>query len=50
MIQATNTIRNNYFIGGYGSDWPIDHDDGSSEYIDSGNVIAYGGSKVLIHS
>ena len=41
----TNTIRRNLIIGGYSSVFALDHDDGSSFYLDSSNVLCYGGCK-----
>ena len=40
-----STIHHNYIICNYQCTWPIDHDDGSNHYLDSYNVLWYGGAK-----
>lgn len=45
LIPATSYILNNYFVNNYGSSWPIDHDDGSNGYVDSFNLLLWGGFK-----
>jgi hypothetical protein len=42
---GTSRISQNLLINGYRSVWPIDHDDGSSFYNDTANVLVYGGFK-----
>ncbi len=39
-------VRNNFLIGGYGGTKGIDHDDGSSFYANSNNLIVYGYQKL----
>ena len=45
LTPAETNITNNFFIGNYHSAWPIDHDDGSSYYINTYNFLVYGGHK-----
>ena len=45
VTPAVRTIQNNMILANYGSSWPIDHDDGSSYYIDRENVLLYAGTK-----
>ena len=45
LTPAWNHITANLLFNAYSSTWPIDHDDGSSYYIDSQNVLIYGGAK-----
>jgi hypothetical protein len=40
-----NQIFSNFMINNYQSVWPLDHDDGSCYYNDTGNVLVYGGYK-----
>jgi len=40
-----NHILRNLVINGYQGVWALDHDDGSSYYNDTGNVLFYGGCK-----
>jgi len=43
-----NRIHGNFLINNYQSVWPIDHDDGSCFFHDTGNVLVYGGYKTYI--
>jgi hypothetical protein len=43
--QHDSYINYNTLFNNYHSVWPIDHDDGSSFYVDSYNFIIYGGKK-----
>ena len=45
VTPAVRTIQNNMIFANYGSAWPIDHDDGSSYYVDRENVLLYAGTK-----
>jgi len=45
IYPKQNQITRCFLLGGYGSAWPIDHDDGSAYYLDSHNVVVYGGHK-----
>ena len=45
LIQAQSNMTRNFFINGYHSTWPIDHDDGSCYYYDTYNYLVYGGYK-----
>lgn len=45
VLPQPSYIRNNFFINNYHSTWPIDHDDGSNGYIDSHNLLLWGGFK-----
>jgi hypothetical protein len=45
IYPKQNQISRSFLFGGYGSAWPIDHDDGSAYYLDQHNVVIYGGSK-----
>ncbi len=45
LIPAQNNITRNFFFNSYSSSWPIDHDDGSAYYLDSYNLLVYGGYK-----
>ena len=40
-----STIHHNMILCNYQCTWPIDHDDGSNHYLDSYNVLWYGGAK-----
>ena len=40
-----NVIRKNLIINGYNGVFGLDHDDGSTGYNDSSNVLLYGGCK-----
>lgn len=43
-----NQIFSNFLINNYQSVWPLDHDDGSCFYHDTGNVLVYGGYKTYL--
>jgi hypothetical protein len=45
MIPAFNHLFGNFIINSGGGGFPIDHDDGSSLYNDTYNVLLYGGAK-----
>lgn len=45
LTPAVSHISGNFLIANYHSVWPLDHDDGSCFYNDTGNVLAYGGFK-----
>eukprot|EP01052_Picozoa_sp_SAG31_P034353 SAG31_NODE_4004_length_3672_cov_4.391548_2_plen_969_part_00 len=45
MVPAFNHLFGNFFINSGGGGFPIDHDDGSSLYNDTFNVLLYGGAK-----
>jgi hypothetical protein len=40
-----NSIHHNMILAGYGGTFPLDHDDGSSNYHDHHNVLLYGPAK-----
>ena len=40
-----HTVKQNMIINGYNGVWSLDHDDGSSYYNDSANLLVYGGCK-----
>lgn len=42
VIPKNNTIRNNFIIGNYNTQEPIDNDDGSGWYNTYNNVLLYG--------
>jgi hypothetical protein len=42
---ALNTMTRNFVICDYQCVWPLDHDDGSNNYSDTFNFLAYGGAK-----
>jgi hypothetical protein len=48
MVPAFNHLYGNFFINSGGGGFPIDHDDGSSLYNDTWNVLLYGGAKNLL--
>ena len=48
LTPAENFITQNLVIANYQAYWPIDHDDGSSYYTDTYNVIAYAGAKYYL--
>ena len=45
VVPRMNVIHNNFLINDFGSDFTVDHDDGSSFYLDSYNMNMYSGSK-----
>ena len=45
LVPKTNLIHNNFLVNDYGSDMSVDHDDGSSYYVDSYNMFMYSGAK-----
>lgn len=45
VVPQLRTLRNNMFLANYATIWPIDHDDGSSFYVDQDNVLVYAGTK-----
>lgn len=45
LVAADRHIRRSLFMLNYGSNWALDHDDGSSWYVDEGNVQLYSGTK-----
>ncbi len=45
LYPATTHISSNFFINNYHSTWPIDHDDGSNNFVDSLNFLPWGGAK-----
>ena len=45
LVQATSYITRNLLFNTYNCVWPLDHDDGSSYWDDSYNVLIYGGAK-----
>jgi hypothetical protein len=47
-VPAESRITRNLLINGFNSVWPIDHDDGSAYYLDSDNVLVYGGYKSFL--
>ena len=47
-VPATSNIIGNLLINSFNSVWPIDHDDGSAFYDDTGNVLVYGGYKSFL--
>jgi hypothetical protein len=48
MTPAFNHLFGNFFINSGGGGFPIDHDDGSSLYKDTYNVLLYGGAKFFL--
>jgi hypothetical protein len=48
LVPAQNIIRRNFFFTDNNSVWPIDHDDGSQQYIDYNNFLIYGGFKAYL--
>ena len=47
-VPAESFITRNLLINSFNSVWPIDHDDGSAYYLDSDNVLVYGGYKSFL--
>lgn len=45
MTPAINHLFGNFIINSGGGGFPIDHDDGSSLYSDTFNLLLYGGAK-----
>jgi hypothetical protein len=45
VVPQVRTLRHNMFFANYAAVWPIDHDDGSSYYVDQDNVLVYAGTK-----
>lgn len=45
VLPQLTYITNNYFINNYASTWNIDHDDGSNTYVDTDNLLTWGGFK-----
>ena len=45
FIPKLNRIHHNFIVNDYGSDEPVDHDDGSAWYEDAYNLYMYGGTK-----
>ena len=45
LLPMENFVSKCLIIGNYNSQWPIDHDDGSSYWADSYNFVTYGGFK-----
>ena len=39
------SIETNFLINAYSSVWPVDHDDGSANYVTRGNLMVAGGKK-----
>ena len=48
VVPEGRTLRNNMFFANYATVWPIDHDDGSSYYLDKDNVLIYAGTKSFL--
>lgn len=44
-LPLWNRVAQNLIINGHNGVWTLDHDDGSSFYNDTGNVLFYGGCK-----
>jgi len=44
-IPMRQHIRKNFIVNGYNGVWALDHDDGSSYYNDTSNLLVYGGCK-----
>ena len=45
LYPAPTTITANMFLNNFHSTWPIDHDDGSNNYVDTYNLLIWGGGK-----
>jgi hypothetical protein len=45
ITPIRNRLEGNLIINGYNGVWALDHDDGSSFYNDSSNVLVFGGCK-----
>jgi hypothetical protein len=45
VVPDTSNFTNNLILSSYGSNWPLDMDDGSRSLHDSGNIFLYGGNK-----
>eukprot|EP01060_Flectonema_neradi_P034851 TRINITY_DN6248_c0_g1_i1.p1 TRINITY_DN6248_c0_g1~~TRINITY_DN6248_c0_g1_i1.p1 ORF type:complete len:851 (+),score=175.79 TRINITY_DN6248_c0_g1_i1:40-2553(+) len=45
ILPEVNQMTNNFIINGYNGVWSLDHDDGSSFYNDSDNLLVWGGCK-----
>ena len=45
VVPRINQIHNNFLINDYGSDFSVDHDDGSAYYRDHHNFYMYSGTK-----
>lgn len=45
LVPGDNIIHRNFFMGGFGGDHVLDHDDGSSYYEDTFNFMTRGGCK-----
>lgn len=43
LYPAPSTITRNLFYNNFHSTWPIDHDDGSNAYLDTYNLLIWGG-------
>ena len=48
VVPERRVIRNNFIIANWNAAWPIDHDDGSSYYLDAENVLMYAGTKTYL--
>ena len=44
-VPMRTSVRRNFIVNGYNGVWALDHDDGSSYYNDTSNVLVYGGCK-----
>eukprot|EP01043_Picozoa_sp_COSAG02_P014017 COSAG02_NODE_570_length_20203_cov_8.049990_7_plen_200_part_00 len=45
FVPLRNHITQNFVINGYNGVWSLDHDDGSSYYNDTQNLLVFGGCK-----
>jgi len=45
LYPSLTTITANMFLNNFHSTWPIDHDDGSNAYLDTFNLLIWGGGK-----
>jgi hypothetical protein len=45
LLPAPTALVGNFLVNNYHSTWPIDHDDGSKNYVARSNVMAWGGFK-----
>mmetsp|Transcript_13494 Transcript_13494/g.43960 ORF Transcript_13494/g.43960 Transcript_13494/m.43960 type:complete len:829 (-) Transcript_13494:128-2614(-) len=43
--ELPSTIEKSFVFNNYHSEWPLDHDDGSAYFVDSDNVVLWGGVK-----
>ena len=46
--QLTSSIHANLWVANYYASVPIDHDDGSNGFVDTSNVLLWGGTKTLM--